>query len=166
LLCVTVKLTKVVLLHTSGGNDAEGSLVERNSLNEGEKSISCLPSCIRTRPPVFWYSLLRTWLRIGSRCSASWMRIGFPNRRALSNCLTKESSKKLVTVSFLSVFSFCKNSVTRPEGSMMRGYLLYRFRTMAFSVQRSSTGSECSCQVRRSSAFDRYSVIGLCGLKL
>ena len=40
---MTVKLTKVVRLQISGGNEADGSLVERNSLKEGEKSISCLP---------------------------------------------------------------------------------------------------------------------------
>ena len=81
---------------------------------------------------------------------------GFPNLRALSRFFLNESSKKLVLVIFLSLYSFIINSVACPEGSIINGYLLNLFNMIAFSVHRSSAGRVLACHLSLSSALDRY----------
>jgi hypothetical protein len=87
-----------------------------------------------------------------------------PNRRADSRFFLNESSKKLVLVIFLSLNSFMMYSVACPEGSMIRGYRLNLFSMIAFSVHRSSDGKALACHLRRSSGFDKYSVLAMSGL--
>src|SRR5579862_5857003 len=78
----------------------------------------------------------------------------------------KESSRKLVTTSFLSLYSFIKYSITLFEGSIINGYRSNRLRMIAFSKHTSSLGSECSCHRSLSSAVQRYSIIDCCSLNL
>lgn len=55
-----------------------------------------------------------------------------------------------------SLYSFMRNSVACPEGSMTRGYLLNLFNMMAFSVHKSSAGKVLAVHLALSSALDRY----------
>ena len=63
---MTVKLTNVTREQRSGGNSTEGSRVDRNIVNEGDKSMSWSPRVISTRPPVFFTSRFSTGLSMGS----------------------------------------------------------------------------------------------------
>ena len=69
--------------------------------------------------------------------------------------ISTETSYLVFLIPF-SLYSFMRNSVAWPDGSMTRGYLLNLFSMMAFSVHRSSAGRVLAVHLARSSAFDRY----------
>mmetsp|Transcript_1108 Transcript_1108/g.2654 ORF Transcript_1108/g.2654 Transcript_1108/m.2654 type:complete len:296 (-) Transcript_1108:1785-2672(-) len=154
---VTVKFTNVTRLQRSGVKCAVGSRVARNTLNDGEKSMSWSPSLIRMRPPCLRISRFSTGFNTGSMCSTSCTSSGQPKRRALSKFFMKDASRKLVCVIFLCAYCAIRNSDAWPDGSMTSGYRLNRLSMIAFSTHRSSCGRVWACHSMRSSGVLMYS---------
>ncbi|OMH84498.1 hypothetical protein AX774_g1977, partial [Zancudomyces culisetae] len=119
-LSVTVKFTNVTREHTSAENAADESRVIKYILKLGEKSMSCAPNRINTRPPVRRNSRFRIGFKIGSICSASVSTMAFPNLSADSKCLRYALSKNDVTTSAC-LCVFCKNLSACPDGSIISG---------------------------------------------
>ena len=73
-------------------------------------------------------------------CSTSWTSRGQPNLKAVSKFFIKASSAKEVLTIFFSWYRERINSRAYPEGSIIKGYLWYLDKMIAFSVHKSSLG--------------------------
>mmetsp|Transcript_48059 Transcript_48059/g.103035 ORF Transcript_48059/g.103035 Transcript_48059/m.103035 type:complete len:214 (-) Transcript_48059:575-1216(-) len=118
---VTVKFTKVTLLHKSGVNCAVESRVHMYISKDGLKSMSWSPKEIKTRGPCLNVSLLSTLLRMGSTLSTSMTSKGAPNLSEVSKCFMTLGSTNDVFINLLPLNSFVRYVTAWPEGSMIMG---------------------------------------------
>ncbi|KAH3681223.1 hypothetical protein WICPIJ_007806 [Wickerhamomyces pijperi] len=141
---VMEKSTTVVLVLTKEESfkDFWSVVVWRYIWKSLEKSMSLPAIVMMDLCPILWMSLFKIGEMIGSKYSASSMIKFPPNLKAFSNVLTKESLRKLVTVTlpFLPSFSILvfKTPPNWPNGSMTKPTFLQCSKIVTFSKNNSS----------------------------
>ena len=126
--------------------------------NDGAQSTSAVPTRTSVRPPVRRFSAFSTGISTGSKCSASEIMSGVPNRSARSNTCTNPPSRNDVTAGCARAYKAEANDTAWPDGSMSNGTRVHRCSITALSMLNASLRKPiASCQAARSSAVESVS---------